>query len=147
MQKELLAEARRRRIPTNVPFRDLKTEHQRFVLDGGDGYYGVKGFFDWLQSKKYKVQVRVLLSRYRKYVACPACAKTRLNARALSVRIKGLNIGEVVRMTVGEASDFFAGLELEPVRAPGGRQARPGDPRPPASSSSRSASTTSPSTA
>ncbi len=114
MQKELLAEARRRKIPTNVPFRDLKPKDQRFVLDGGDGYYGVKGFFDWLQSKKYKVQVRVLLSRYRKYVACPACAKTRLNARALSVRIKGLNIGEVVRMTVGEASAFFAGLELEP---------------------------------
>jgi excinuclease ABC subunit A len=114
MQKELLAEARRRKIPTNVPYRDLKKEHQRFVLEGGDGYYGVKGFFDWLQSKKYKVQVRVLLSRYRKYVACPACAKTRLNARALSVRIKGLNIGELVRMTVREAAGFFDGLRLEP---------------------------------
>ncbi len=114
MQKELLAEARRRRIPTNVPFRDLKKEHQRFVLEGGDGYYGVKGFFDWLQSKKYKVQVRVLLSRYRKYIACPACAKTRLNARALGVRIKGLNIGQVVRMTVREASEFFDTLRLEP---------------------------------
>jgi excinuclease ABC subunit A len=114
MQKELLAEARRRKIPVNVPFRDIRREDQRFVLDGGDGYYGVKGFFDWLQSKKYKVQVRVLLSRYRKYIACPACAKTRLNARALSVRIKGLNIGEVVRMTVGEASDFFAAIDLAP---------------------------------
>ena len=114
MQKELLAEARRRRIPTNVPFRDLPRQHQRFVLDGGDGYHGVKGFFDWLQSKKYKVQVRVLLSRYRKYVACPACSKTRLNARALGVRIKGLNIGEVVRMTVGEAAAFFDALDLEP---------------------------------
>jgi excinuclease ABC subunit A len=114
MQKELLAEARRRKIPTNVPFRDLRPKDQRFVLDGGDGYYGVKGFFDWLQSKKYKVQVRVLLSRYRKYIACPACAKTRLNPRALGVRIKGLNIGEVVRMTVGEASDFFASLDLRP---------------------------------
>jgi excinuclease ABC subunit A len=114
MQKELLAEARRRKIPTNVPFSDLRPKDQRFVLDGGDGYYGVKGFFDWLQSKKYKVQVRVLLSRYRKYVACPACAKTRLNARALSVRLQGLNIGEIVRMTVGEASAFFDRLDLEP---------------------------------
>jgi excinuclease ABC subunit A len=112
MQKELLAEARRRKIPTNVPFRDLRPKDQRFVFDGGDGYYGVKGFFDWLQSKKYKVQVRVLLSRYRKYVACPACAKTRLNPRALSVRIKGLNIGEIVRMTVAEASAFFGRLDL-----------------------------------
>jgi excinuclease ABC subunit A len=117
MQKELLAEARRRRIPTNVPFGDLRKDQQRFVLDGGDGYYGVKGFFDWLQSKKYKVQVRVLLSRYRKYVACPACAKTRLNARALNVKVKGLNIGEVVGMTVRQASDFFAGLRLEPFES------------------------------
>ena len=114
MQKELLAEARRRKIPTNVPFRDLKPKDQRFVFDGGDGYYGVKGFFDWLQSKKYKVQVRVLLSRYRKYVACPGCGKTRLNPRALGVRVKGLNIGEIVRMTVAEASEVFAGLELRP---------------------------------
>jgi len=114
MQRELLAEARRRRIPTNVPFKDLKKEDQRFVLDGGDGYHGVKGFFDWLQAKKYKVQVRVLLSRYRKYVACSACAKTRLNARALSVRVKGLTIGDCVRMTVREAAGFFRTLELSP---------------------------------
>jgi excinuclease ABC subunit A len=112
MQRELLAEARRRKIPTNVPFQDLKKDHQRFVLDGGDGYHGVKGFFDWLQAKKYKVQVRVLLSRYRKYVACPACGKTRLNPRALSVRIQGLSIGDCVRMTVREASDFFRKVEL-----------------------------------
>jgi excinuclease ABC subunit A len=50
MQKELLVEARRRKIPTNIPFRELRPEHQRFVLEGADGYYGVKGFFDWLQS-------------------------------------------------------------------------------------------------
>ncbi|HSA94453.1 MAG TPA: excinuclease ABC subunit UvrA, partial [Acidobacteriota bacterium] len=114
MQKELLTEAKRRKIPTNVPFRDLRPEHQRFVLEGGDGYYGVKGFFDWLQSKKYKVQVRVLLSRYRRYVACPACAKTRLNRRALSVRINGLNIGEAVALTVAEAAGFFEALDLAP---------------------------------
>jgi excinuclease ABC subunit A len=114
MQRELLAEARRRKIPTNVPFQDLKKEHQRFVLDGGDGYHGVKGFFDWLQAKKYKVQVRVLLSRYRKYVACPACGKTRLNPRALGVRIQGRNIGDCVRMTVREASEFFQRIELSP---------------------------------
>jgi excinuclease ABC subunit A len=112
MQRELLAEARRRRIPTNVPFRDLPDEARRFVLEGGDGYPGVKGFFDWLQSKKYKVQVRVLLSRYRKYVACPACGKTRLNPQALSVRVKGLTIGDCVRMSVREASEFFRSVDL-----------------------------------
>jgi excinuclease ABC subunit A len=114
MQRELLAEARRRRILTNVPFKDLKKEHQRFVLDGGDGYPGVKGFFEWLQAKKYKVQVRVLLSRYRKYVPCAACGKTRLNPQALSVRIKALTIGDCVRMSVGEASEFFRTIDLAP---------------------------------
>ncbi len=114
LQKELLREARRRGIPTKVPFRDLRPEWQRFVIDGGDGYYGVKGFFDYLQGKKYKVQVRVLLSRYRKYIPCPSCGKTRLNPRALSIRLAGLTIGEFVRMTVRQAYDFCASLRLSP---------------------------------
>ena len=112
LQREMLAEARKRGIPTNVPFRDLAPEARRFILDGGDGYHGVKGFFEWLQSKKYKIQVRVLLARYRKYVPCPACGKTRLNSRAQGVRVAGLGIGEFVRMTVREASDFLESLDL-----------------------------------
>ena len=112
MMKELLREARKRRIPTGVPFRDLKREHQRFVLEGGDGYPGVQGFFDWLQTKKYKVQVRVFLSRYRKYTPCPACKGLRLNPRALSVRIGGFSIGQVCRMTVRKPGLIFAGLGL-----------------------------------
>lgn len=114
LQEELLYEAKRRGIPTNVPFKDLKPRWQRFILDGGNGYYGVKGFFEWLQSKKYKVQVRVFLSRYRKYVPCPACQGQRLNPQALSVKIKGKSIGEVCRMTVREADNFFRSLELTP---------------------------------
>jgi len=113
LQKELLTEARKRHIPTDVPFKDLAPDDRRFVLEGGGGYHGVKGFFDWLQSKKYKVQVRVLLSRYRKYVPCPACSQTRLNSRALSVRVGGLNIGQFLKMTVREADDFLDRLDLE----------------------------------
>jgi excinuclease ABC subunit A len=71
---------------------------------------GVKGFFDWLQSKKYKVQVRVFLSRYRKYTACAECGQTRLNARALGVKVGGLSIGEVVRFTVKDADAFLRTL-------------------------------------
>jgi excinuclease ABC subunit A len=112
MMKEMLREARKRKIPVNVPFRQLKKEAQRFILDGGDGWMGVKGFFDWLQSKKYKVQVRVFLSRYRKYTACPECGQTRLNPRALSVKVGGLSIGEVVRLTVKDAREFLGSLVL-----------------------------------
>jgi len=118
MMRELLREAKRRRIPTDMPFKDLKKEEQRWVLEGGDGYAGLRGFFDWLQTKKYKVQVRVFLSRYRKFVPCPACDKTRLNRQALSVKVGGLNIGRVARLTVKEAQEFLDGLRLAASQAP-----------------------------
>ena len=114
MMREMLREARRHGIPTDTPFKNLKKEWQRFVLDGGDGWHGVKGFFDWLQTKKYKVQVRVFLSRYRKYTACPSCGQMRLNPRALSVAVGGLSIGKAVRLTVKEAFDFFRKIKLTP---------------------------------
>jgi excinuclease ABC subunit A len=117
LQREMLVQARKKGIPTNVPFRDLDEEAQRFILDGGPGFYGVKGFFDWLQKKKYKVQVRVLLSRYRKYVPCPSCGKTRLNPQALGIKVGGISIADFVRMTVREASGFFDGLELSPYES------------------------------
>ena len=112
--KALLREARKRGIPTQVPYRKLKPEEQRFVMEGGGSYEGIKGFFDWLKTKNYKVQVRVFLSRYRKYVPCTSCGGTRLNPRALSVRAGDRSIGEVTRMTVKEASSFFRKLELTP---------------------------------
>ncbi len=113
--KELLREARKKGIPTNLSYHNLRPDQQRFVMEGGDGYDGVKGFFDWLETKKYKVQVRVFLSRYRRYVPCPACGGTRLNPQALSVKIKGWSIGDVARMTVKEAFSFFQSLGLAPL--------------------------------
>jgi len=116
LMEELLREARKRGFPTDIPFRDLNEKAKRFVLDGGDGYYGIKGFFDWLQTKKYKVQVRVFLSRHRKYMPCPACQQMRLNPQALSVKIEGLSIGEVVQMTVQQAHRFFKRVKLTPFQ-------------------------------
>jgi excinuclease ABC subunit A len=112
--KELLRESRRRGIPTGIPYKSLHPDQKRFVMDGGGSYEGVKGFFDWLQTKKYKVQVRVFLSRYRKYVRCPACDGTRLNPSALSVEVGGRSIGDVARLTVRDAYSFFQTLELTP---------------------------------
>ncbi len=110
--KELLRESRRRGIPTGIPYKSLRPDQKRFVMDGGGSYEGVKGFFNWLQTKKYKVQVRVFLSRYRRYVRCPACGGTRLNPNALSVRVGRLSIGDVARLSVRDAYSFFQTLEL-----------------------------------
>jgi len=112
--KEMLKAAKAKGIPLDVPFGRLTPEQKKFIMDGEGDWYGVKGFFEWLQTKKYKVQVRVFLSRYRKYIACPACLQTRLNPQALSVRVGGMSIGELVRLTVQEAQSFLAGLVLQP---------------------------------
>ncbi|MBC7348579.1 MAG: excinuclease ABC subunit UvrA [Candidatus Aminicenantes bacterium] len=114
LQRELIREARRRGIPTDIPFYKLKPEQRKFVLEGGDGYYGVRGFFEWLESKKYKVQVRVLLSRYRKFAPCPACNRTRLNEKARAIKIAGKSIGDFNALTVREACDFLENLKLTP---------------------------------
>ena len=114
--RTLLEHAAARGIPSNVPFRDLSPEHRNFIFHGEGSYKGVMGFFDRLQRKKYKVQVRVFLARYRKYIPCPGCGQTRLNALARSVRIAGLSIGEVVAKTVQQAHEFFAGLEISPFQ-------------------------------
>jgi len=106
--------ARGRDIPTNVPWRQLTAEQRRLILEGDpeNKYEGVKGFFNWLERKKYKLHVRVFLSRFRGYATCPDCGGTRLRAEARAVRVAGRSITEVCKLTVKEARSFFATLEL-----------------------------------
>ena len=101
-------------IPTNVPWRQLTADQRRLILEGdpANKYDGVKGFFNWLERKKYKLHVRVFLSRYRGYATCPECGGTRLRAEARAVRITGKSITDLCRLTVKEARKFFAELKL-----------------------------------
>ncbi len=112
--RRLITEAQSREIPTDVPYKDLKEEWKSFVFKGEGRYKGVQGFFDRLQRKKYKIQVRVFISRYRKYIPCPDCHQLRLNKKALSVQINSTNIGQFVHKTVREAYDFLNNLALSP---------------------------------
>jgi|HubBroStandDraft_6_1064221.scaffolds.fasta_scaffold12256_2 excinuclease ABC subunit A len=111
--------ARAKGIPTEVPFREL-TAAQRDAITEGDRkekYDGVQGFFAMLERKKYKLHVRVFLSRYRGYATCPDCRGTRLRAEARAVRVGGRSITEVCQMTVKEARPFFDRLVLTPGEA------------------------------
>ena len=98
----------------DVPYRDLTAEQRDAILEGDPkkDFPGIKGFFGWLERKKYKLHVRVFLSRFRGYAMCPDCHGTRLRAEARAVRIAGRSITEVCQMTVKEARPFFAGLNL-----------------------------------
>jgi len=110
---ELKRAARKATLRLDAPWRDLTPEERRFVLDGdGEDYDGVRGFFRWLERKKYKVHVRVFLSRYRGYLTCPECQGTRLRREARDVRVGDRTIDEVCRLTVKEAQRFFGQLAL-----------------------------------
>ena len=106
--------ARGRGIPLNVPWRQLSSEQRRLVLEGDpeNDFEGVKGFFNWLEGKKYKLHVRVFLSRYRGYATCPECGGTRLRPEARAVRVAGRSITELTKLTVKEARAFFSTLVL-----------------------------------
>jgi excinuclease ABC subunit A len=91
----------------------MPEEHRRFVIEGdGEDYEGIRGFFAWLERKKYKVHVRVFLSRYRGYQTCPDCQGTRLRREARDVRVGGMTIDQVSSLTVRRAREFFASLVL-----------------------------------
>ena len=106
--------ARGRGIATNVPWRHLTAEQRRLILEGDAerGYEGVKGFFQWLERKKYKLHVRVFLSRFRGYATCLECGGTRLRAEARAVRVAGKSITEICKLTVKEARVFFSTVQL-----------------------------------
>ncbi len=109
--------ARRRGIPLDVPWCFLEEGHRRLVLEGDETFPGVLGFFRWLEGRKYRVQVRAFLARYRGYQECPACRGGRLRPEALQVRLAGRSICDVSGMTVRIARDFLAGLEFDAVGA------------------------------
>jgi excinuclease ABC subunit A len=110
---ELKRAGRSRGLRLDVPWSDLTEDEKRFVADGdGVAYEGIKGFFRWLERKKYKVHVRVFLSRYRGYLTCPECQGARLRREARDVRVGGRTVDDVCALTVREADRFFTGLEL-----------------------------------
>ena len=100
--------ARSKGVRLTVPFCDLTEKEQETV------FAAIRNFFDHLETKKYKLHVRVFLSRYRGYALCPECRGARLRKEALYIRVSDRNIYDVVRMNIGEALAFFDRLQLSP---------------------------------
>jgi excinuclease ABC subunit A len=108
-------------VPLNVPWRDMPEAARETVLRGKDGFAGVMGFFAQMERKKYKLHVRVMLSKYRGYAECPDCRGQRLRAEARAVRIGngktgGKNICQATALTIAEAAEFFDALKLSPMQ-------------------------------
>ncbi|MGH9719743.1 MAG: excinuclease ABC subunit UvrA [Bryobacteraceae bacterium] len=108
----------RGRVRMDVPYCDLAGKERDFVYRGdGKDFAGIRGFFAALEQKKYKLHVRVFLSRYRGYTACPDCGGSRLRREALNVRVSGKTLLDVVQMNIAQALDFFEHLALEPEQS------------------------------
>ncbi len=109
---EMRRAAREQGIPLNVPWFDLTAAQQSFVLEGKGTFLGVHGFFQLMERKKYKLHVRVMLSKYRGYARCPECKGERLRAEARAVLLDGRNICQAAALTIGAAHQFFSALHL-----------------------------------
>jgi excinuclease ABC subunit A len=118
-QADLLKFARKRGIPLDRAWRDLTDAARAWVIEGEgewtkNVWYGVRRFFAWLETRAYKMHIRVLLSRYRSYTECAACHGSRLKPEALLWRVgnPGLNIRQLMLLPIDDAQRFFAALKL-----------------------------------
>jgi excinuclease ABC subunit A len=113
---DLIRFAKSANIPVNTPWFDLTPEQQLLIEDGSGSFPGIRGFFRELDRKKYKLHVRVFLSKYRGFALCPDCRGTRLRAEARAVLLSGRNICEVAALTITAATEFFDSLQLSPAQ-------------------------------
>jgi hypothetical protein len=111
---DLFRACRRYSVRTDVPVARLSAHEREVLLAGRGDFYGVKGFFDWLETKRYKIHVRVLLARYRAYTMCDACRGARLAPPALWVRWRGRTIAELSELPLSDLRRFVETMELTP---------------------------------
>jgi excinuclease ABC subunit A len=114
IQNRMLQFAGSEAIPVDVPWSDLPEDAREKIINGHGRFPGILGFFDYLEQKKYKMHVRIFISRYRGYATCLACHGDRLRREARDVLIGGKSITEITRMAIARAFEFFDNLNLSP---------------------------------
>ncbi len=113
-KKKLKAYCKKVKISTTTPWKDLPKDQQKIIWDGNDDFFGVKGLFEYLEDMKYKMHVRVFISRYRSPFLCPDCKGARLRKEALHVFIQGKNIDNFSKLTIEDLAKSFGNLKLQP---------------------------------
>ena len=111
-QRRLMRACRAAGVATERPVGELEAAEREWIFEGGAGWPGVRGYFDRLERKRYKVGARVMIARYRSFTACGACAGTRLRPEALLVRLGGLHAGDLARLTLAALRVWIDGLAL-----------------------------------
>jgi excinuclease ABC subunit A len=112
---DLFKACRKAGLRRHVPYARLTADERALVERGNDRFYGITGFFESLETKRYKVHVRVLLARYRAYTTCAGCGGSRLVPEAKNVRFRGRTIAELQAMSIGELTHWFDEVRFSPV--------------------------------
>lgn len=110
--RDLIRNAKQYGIPLNVPYKDLTPEQVSLIQKGFGDFKGIDKFFEKLESKTYKMHVRVMLSRYRGYSTCRACKGSRLRREAMQVKVGGKSIYDLVKIPIEQSLKFFENLQL-----------------------------------
>ncbi len=110
-RQQLVDNAYKFDFPIHKPFYELTAEEKRVLWSGNEYFKGLDRFFEYLESERYKIQYRVMLSRYTGKTVCPECGGGRLRKEAFWVKVGGRSISELVQMRVSELREFFAGLK------------------------------------
>lgn len=116
-KRDLISVAKQYDFPIHTPYCDLTQEQKDFLWHGRGKWYGIDGFFDWVDQNQYKIQYRVMKARYRGKRLCPVCGGKRLRPDVEYVKVGGRSITELVVMSVSALHTFFRDLTLEPTEA------------------------------
>ena len=116
-RKMMRSFAKKQKIPHDVPWAELTEKQRQLLWRGNDDFYGVLGLFEYLETKKYKMHVRVFISRFKSPFECPTCHGSRLKPEALQVLVKGKTIADLGAMTLEALYQFVQTIELTPSEA------------------------------
>ena len=110
---DLILNAYKFDFPIHKPYIELSDEQKKVLWDGNEYFCGITPFFKWVESQRYKIQYKYMLSRYSGKTTCRACGGSRLRPEALYVKVGGKNIHELMTMPIGDLATFFDTLELD----------------------------------
>jgi excinuclease ABC subunit A len=115
-KKQLLDKGKKSGLDMQKPYKEFSSEEKKLLFKGTDGFYGIDDFFEDMEGRRYKLHVRVFLSRYRRGFTCPECQGKRLKKEALAYKVSGLDIAELCRMSISETVRFFDDIDLSPFK-------------------------------
>lgn len=114
--RQLKDGARKAGIDVKIPYRELPATEKQKIFKGDPNFYGINDFFEELESKRYKLHVRVFLSRYRNSIVCPLCDGKRLHKNALSYKISNYDIAELCDLPISDIIEFFKDIDISPFQ-------------------------------